>query len=332
MPRSRLIPAVGALLLAAAAAGSVVLLRDQEPRPANAAYRISYAVEDLVSGRRTTEVVEVDRPRLSRRLLPEGGSATTESGVFDRVGEQWRQLAVIPPGEPGQDLQLTAALQWAAGEGLAQSDGTGTVAGRACSWWVTREPLDVGSFAAATPADRARSCVDVAGRLLADTWRADGRDVRRRTATEITALAAVAVFDGTTPAAIDPQLQTTVVERLSAPTADLVGPVPLPGAKLVAAARFVDVAPGSTDVVRRGQRAVYLRNGVVVVLDQIREAAPVAPRGDADVALGVLGSGRIRAIGGGLVVEVQVGTGLLRVRSGLPLEELVDWLGTLRPV
>ena len=56
---------------------------------------------------------------------------------------------------------------------------------------------------------------------------------------------------------------------------------------------------------------------------------PVLPRGDRTVRLGALGTGHVRATGGGLVIEITIGEGLLRVRSGLPYAELVAWLRTL---
>lgn len=334
-PLNRL-AAAAALLVGAAAVAGLVLLRDEETTergPASSGSRVTYDVVDVATGARTTEVVEVDRPQASRRLLPGGGgSATTDSGVFDRVDGHWRQLAVVPPGEPGQDLQLTASLAWAETVGFARRDGAGTVAGTGCTWWLTREPLDVGSVAAATATDRARSCVDETGRLLADSWRAGGRDLRTRTATRVERLARLHPFDGSTPAPIVAGLTTTAVEQLPTPTADLVVDPVLPGAVVTAAVRYLDVAPGSTEIVRRVQRTVLSRDGALVVLDQVREQQAVAPRGDAEVELGPLGRGRVRATGGGLVVEVAVGTGLVRVRSGLPLADVTAWMRTLQPV
>lgn len=329
-PLNRL--AAASLLLVGVGAAAVVWLGDDDPPAPSSAYQIAYAVEDLATGTRTTELLEVDRPRVSRRMLDGGGSATTASGVYDRSPEgRWRQLAVVPPGEVGPDLQLTAALTWAGAQGLAAQDGGATVAGRRCTWWLTREPLDLNAFAPATARDRTRSCVGDDGLLLADTWRADGRDLRRRTATAVRALPSVVAFDGSTPDPIDPRLVTTVVQPLQRPERDLVQPAPPPGAELLHAVRSVDVTPGTTDVVRRTQRTVYLQAGVLVVLDQVQETAgPPTPRGDRDVALGRLGTGRVRATGGGLVVEVRVADGLLRVRSGWDLAPLAAWLGDLQ--
>lgn len=331
--RTRTHVSVAALLvLASVTIAALWLTREGTHAPLS--YRIAYDVEDLPTGVRTTEVLEIDRPLVSRRLLPSRGSATAGTGVYDRTDAgQWRQLAVVGPAEPGQDLQLTAPLTWAASVGLARQDGSGSVAGHACTWWLTREPLDVATFAAATAADRVRSCVDADGRLLADTWRSGGTELRRRTATSVRMGVVVRAFDGATPEPIDPRLVTTAVQELAEPVGELVRPVSPDGAELRAAARVLDAVPGGTDLARRTQRAVYVKGEVVVVLDQIRDfVGAVAPQGDRAVQLGSLGTGQVRATGGGLVLEVRVGDGLVRVRSGLPLEQTAAWLSGLDPV
>ena len=295
------------------------------------AYRITYRVEQGVSGPATTEVLEVDPGRVSRRLLPSGGAATTESGVYDRTGDgTWRRLAVVAPGEAGHELQLGAPLAWAESAGRAARDGTGEVAGIACTWWLTARPLDVGTFSAATEQDRVRSCVDDAGRLLADEWRGGGRDLLRRTATAVEAIRMVDVFDGGQPSSIDPRLGTTAVETRSAAGEDVVVVTAPPGGALRVAVRLVEVAPGTVEAVRRAERAVFVGGGIVTVVDQIRSAEARQPRGDADVDLGPLGTGRISGTAGGLVIEVPVGGAVVRVRSGLALDALVPWLSRLQ--
>ena len=327
-PLNRLVPAV-ALLLAAAAVGTTVLLRDDDPTAAvGDALRIVYAVEDVTTQERTVEVVEVERPVRSRRLAGDNGSATTDEGVFDRVDGRWRQVAVVPPGEVGADLRLPAALSWAEGHLLASRDGTGTVAGRRCTWWLTREPLDIAVVAPATAADRTRSCVDAAGLLLADNWRSGGRDLRRRTATEVHALDAVNVFDGATPAPLQAGLVLTVVRPQDGPADDLVVLAAPPGLTLEVAVQFGDLDPGTKDVVRRTVRTVYAGQGELVVVDQVR--GPAEARG-VPVAVSSLGSGRAQATGGGIVVTVPLGPDqLLRVRSSLPYDELIAWLSSVR--
>lgn len=327
-PLNRRTRAAAALLLAAAATGGVLLLRD-EPAPAAVGdrFRITYDVVDRTTGRTVTEVQEVDRPLRSRWLTGDSGSATTEGGVYDRADGVWRQLAAVPPGEVGQDLRLSTALQWARGQGLAESAGTATVAGRRCTWWLTREPLDLAAFAAASGEDRTRSCVDDAGLLLAEQWRAGGRDLRRRTATEVRPLQRLDVFDGSTPQPLAPGLVLTAVQPERGPVDDLVRLTPPPGLSWLTGARTADVQPGTTDVTSRSVRAVYAGGGQVVVVDQVR--GPVEARGT-QVRIGRLGTGQVQATGGGLVVTVPLGEEqALRVRSSLPYDVLVGWLSGL---
>jgi hypothetical protein len=320
-----------ALLVAAAATGGVLLLRD-DPAPAAVGdrFRITYDVVDRTTGRTVTEVHEVDRPLRNRWLTGDSGSATTETGVYDRSDGAWRQLAAVSPGEVGQDLRLPAALDWARDQGLARRAGAATVAGRRCTWWLTKEPLDLAPFAAATGEDRARSCVDESGLLLAEEWRAGGRELRRRTATDVRALDRVAVFDGTTPQPLAPGLVLTAVQPEQGPVSDLVVLTPPPGLTWLTGARSSDLQPGTTEVLRRSVRAVYSGSGQVVVVDQVR--GPVETRGMA-ARFGQLGTGQVQATGGGLVVTVPLGQQqTLRVRSSLPYDVLVGWLSGLRPV
>ena len=235
----------------------------------------------------------------------------------------------MPPGEVGQDLRLPAALSWAHDQGLTEQAGTATVAGRRCTWWLTREPLDVAAFAAVSGEDRTRTCVDDAGLLLAEEWRAGGRDLRRRTATEVRPLDRVDVFDGATPQPLAGGLVLTAVQPESAAVSDLVTLTPPPGLSFLTGARTADVQPGTTEVLRRSVRAVYSgTSGRLVVVDQVR--GPLEVHG-ASVGLGALGTGRVQATGGGLVVTVPLGEEqTLRVRSSLPYDVLVDWLSGLR--
>ena len=328
-PLNRRTLLVAALLLAAAAAGAALLLMRDDPTPAAVGdrFRIRYDVVDRTTGRTVTEVHEVDRPLRSRWLTGDSGSATTETGVYDRADGAWRQLAAAPPGEVGQDLRLTAALDWAGAQGLAEQDGTATIAGRRCTWWLTREPLDLAAFAAATDEDRARTCVDGSGLLLAEEWRAGGRDLRRRTATDVRPLGNVDVFDGATPQPLAPGLVLTAVRPEPAPVSDLVTLTSPPGLTWLTGARSSDLEPGTTEVLRRSVRAVYAAAGEVVVVDQVR--GPVETRGTA-VRLGQLGAGQVQATGGGLVVTVPLGAEqTLRVRSSLPYDVLVGWLSGL---
>jgi hypothetical protein len=326
-----------ALVVAGAAVGVVLVVvraddgsgaPDQRgPDPTASGYRIAYDVTDLVAGGAMQEVVEVAPVQggtvtlpASRLLLPGGGgTATTPSGVYDRVDGTWRQLAAVAPGETGSDLRLTATLAWAEGVGRARRDGTGMVAGLDCIWWLTREPLDAGPVAAATATDRARSCVDADGRLLADTWRAGGTDLRTRTATSVAPLARLDPLDGQSPAALGPQLRTSAVESAQ-PQGD-----PPPGCSWTAAARVLEAAPGTTELARTTTRQVADCDGQPVVLDRISGPDVVAPAGDEPLLVGTR-QGSARGTAGGVVVELADGEDLLRLRTAAPLGSVLGWL------
>lgn len=328
-PLTRRLVAVALVAAAAVAGGSALLLRDAPDVPAvpGDGLRITYAVDDLTSGSRTEEVVELDRPLRSRRLVGDGGSATTETGVYDRADGGWRQIAVVAPGEVGSDLRLLAALRWADRQSLTRQDGDGNVAGRPCTWWLTREPLDLAPFAPATRADSARSCVGGDGLLLADTWRAGDRDLRRRTATSIVRPLRVDVLDGRVEP-IRPELVQVAVERRAVPVDDLVVVPPPQGLRRIGAARATEVEPGTTTPVRRFERAVYADDTDVLVVDQVR--GPLEERGE-PVDLAPLGPGWVQATGGGLVITVRLGVEQhLRVRTSIPYDVVREWLVGLR--
>lgn len=322
---------VVALVVALAVAGIVLLRADGDgdggPHPGPgvepAGYRIAYDVRDLVAGTTAQEVVEVAQVAggtASRHLLPGGaGTATTPSAVYDRVDGTWRQLAAVAPGETGSDLRLTATLAWAEGVGRARRDGSGRVAGAGCTWWLTREPLDAAPVAAATAADRARSCVDAAGRLLADTWQAGGTDLRTRTATSVTALALLDPLDGQSPSELDPRLRIAAVQS-AVPQGE-----PPPGCSWTGAARVLAAAPGTTELARTTTRQVADCDGQPVVLDRISGRDLTAPVGDEPLLVGTR-PGRARGTAGGVVVEVADGQDLLRLRTAAALGSVLGWL------
>ncbi|MEO6206154.1 MAG: hypothetical protein ABIO67_12360 [Mycobacteriales bacterium] len=290
--------------------------------------RLTYAVEDLVAAARTTEVVQLEGPLRSRQVTDFGGSATDERAVYQRVGDSWREVAAVLPGEVGAQQHAAAALRWAEGQRLARRDGVGSFLGRTCTWWLTREPLDLGAVAPATDADRARSCVNPDGLLFADTWRAGGRDLRTRSLTDYAHQTGLALLDGRSPGPLPSALITTVVSERTEPRSDLVVPVPPPGLALLLAAGSIDVVPGSTEQVRRTERAIYASSGNLLVLDQIRGAYD--SRGS-DVVLPGLGTARIQATLGGLVVSVRLAPDqYLRVRSSLPYDATFGWLSGLQ--
>lgn len=317
-PLARLVAA--GLALAVAGTTAWVARRDDSTGPATgtaSGYRITYDVQ--ASGRSSSEVVEV-LGLVSRRVAGAAGTATTASGVYDRSGGSWRQLATVAPGEAGSRWQSDVALVWAETAGLARRDGTGEVAGVGCAWWLTRDPLDAADVAAPTATDRTRSCVDAEGRLLADEWLSDGALLRRREAVRVEVLRDLDPFDGGAPAALDPRLATTAVEARE-PEGE-----PPAGCRWTSASRVLEAAPGTSDLVRRTSRRVAECGARLVVVDDVEDlTGPPAPRGVPGPDVGGLTS-TVRGTAGGLVVEVAVEGSLRRVRSGLPLGEVVAWL------
>jgi hypothetical protein len=332
-PRPPLIAAAAAVVLAVA----VVLLRASPAPPPRGwlpgappeSYRVTYRVVE--SARESVETVEVTPARtrrvVSRDGAPVSGTVTAERAVYVLSGGTWAELQIVGPGEAGDALWLRSPLASAERRGLARRDGTGTVAGRECTWWATLEPLDAGAFAAATGSSRARSCVDRAGLLLADTWTLDGREVRSRTATAVALSTTLAdPFGGATPKPLDPRLRTTVVTAVPAPA--VAAP---PGLTAERSVRLTDsdpATPGSP--VRVRARTVCRGAGEIAVVQDVQDLPGPTPLGSGTpVAAGGL-RGVLRATAGGLVVEVLRQNGhLLTVRTSLDEEAVVRWLASL---
>jgi hypothetical protein len=341
----RAIAAIAALL-AIAAAAVVFVATDSDPSPARDApggYRVVYRIEDRTENpaRISTEVVEVARPLRSRRSIrpgappggaTTGGSITTEDGVY-AVGTDntVQQVAVVLPGEPGSDLRLTTSLASAARRSLARRDGTGTVLGRECDWWVTRGPLDTDSPSPATAGDRVRSCVDAVGLLLEDDWISADRPLRHRVAVELDPapdLSGTEIFAGVSPKAIPDRIRSTVVAAGQRP--DWL--VPPSGLRELRVARGTDFDPSDLppQAQRITDRTVFASEHDFAVVDVVEDllAAPALGTG-AELRLGRNGSARLRPTPAGLVVELLGGQRLIRVRTSLSEDVLVAWLSGL---
>jgi hypothetical protein len=202
-------------LLAAGAALAACSSSDGAPAPGPSSLRVVYRVEDSAQQpvRVTTVVVDSTPPYRGRsRTLggPPPGS-TDLGGVAWDEGHQYlldpgggvRTIQVVAPGFAGTSTGLGVALPAAQSHGLVRSGGTARVAGRTCTEWVSRGPLDSDPFAPATASDRTTSCVDAEGLLLRETWTLHGRVVRTRTAVSVgrgPPLAGSGLLSGRTPA------------------------------------------------------------------------------------------------------------------------------------
>jgi hypothetical protein len=174
-----------------------------------------YRVEDSAQQpvRVTTVVVDNAPPYRGRtRTLAGPPPGTTDlGGSAADEGHQYlldpdggaRTVAAVAPGFAPTASGLAVALPAAVRHGLVRSVGTATVAGRSCTEWLSRDPLDSGPFAAASAADRTTSCVDPDGLLLSDAWTLHGTLVRTRTAVSVgrgPSLAGSGLLGGRTPA------------------------------------------------------------------------------------------------------------------------------------
>jgi hypothetical protein len=291
------------------------------PGTAPAAYRIVYT-----TGPGRAEVVEVT-PERSRQIGTRDGKTVTGTAQSDTrlylaLNGAWREAKVSPPGEPGNAALVGSALAAAERHGRITRDGTGTVLGRECTWWVTNVPFDGGPFAPANAHSSARTCVDRSGLPLADSWRTNGKTVRDRTASEVTTtgvdLSGLRLTDGQTPAPLTAALRTVQVTPRAKPVVTA-----LPG---LVAGRSVDVVePGhrrSRTVFRGGQ-------GDLAVVDELTGPAKLGTGTPADdaVDVGALGKAVLRGTQGGLVVEVLRPDGrLLSVRTTLDEDVVLGWL------
>ncbi len=325
------------------ASGPAAVAGGALPTRSPAAYRIVYRVEDPAASpvAVTTDVVEVVRPHRSRLAhyagpppggARRGGSLTLERGTFllDDQGRA-RLVQAVAPGESGADLRLATTLAFAERRQQVRRDGTGEVAGRSCTWWLSREPLDVANPAAATDTARVRSCVDDAGLLLADTWSLDDHVVRTRTAVEVAEAADLGEQSFTPPPPGEPPAVAAVVRLVAAPVEPGVGLRlrPPTGLSLVSAATVLlgDARTGQTFT----RRAVYGGAQDLLVVDQVRaQAEPPAIGVGEPVALGPVGPGVVRATPGGLVIEAMTpGHELLRIRTSLHEDVVLTWLRSL---
>lgn len=334
--------ALAAFALVALATVVVVVTRDDSGTSpqTRSGFRVVYRIEDHSGStpRVTTETVEVDRPYRSRRTVRDGdtlsgGSIVTETGVYTVAADGGVQLvAEVLPAEAGSDLRLATSLAWAAGRALVQRDGSGSVLGRACTWWVSRSPLDTATLNPATTDEITRNCVDDSGLLLEDEWRIGNELKRRRRATEVgTApdLSGAAVFAGATPKPLPAALRITVVEP-AAPSTWLVAP---PGLRADRTARATEFDPTVTppEPMRVTARTVFTSATDVVLLDEIRSFSGPPRLGDGTaVSLGLAGRGVGRATPAGLVIELVRGDRLYRVRGSVAAELLVAWLTGLQ--
>lgn len=221
-----------AVLLLLAAGTALAACSSSSPAPTGPpSLRVVYRVEDSAQQppRVTTVVVDDAPPYRGRtRTLAGPPPGTTDlGGTATDEGHQYlldadgrvRTVAAVAPGFSGTGSGLAVALPAGEHHGLVQSVGTARVAGRTCTEWLSRDPLDSGPLAPASAVDRTTSCVDADGLLLRDAWTLHGQLVRTRTAVSVgrgPSLAGPGLLSRRTPApapSTGPGEQVKVVPR-----------------------------------------------------------------------------------------------------------------------
>lgn len=346
-------PRRGLLLLACAAAtlASTAGCRQDPPPKAAPSERVVYRVVDTSTQpeRVTTVVVDSAPPYLGRTVTREGpppGGTSLGGAAWDRDRQYLVQpdgaaavVQPVAPGPSGVTTYLQVALAAAEHHALVRRAGAGSVAGRACTRWLSKEPLDGSPLAAATATDRTLSCVDDRGRLLEDVWTLGGRVVRTRTAVSVgdgPPLAGTGLLQGRTPR---PAQESQLRERVQAkPAATLAGafgiavpPAPA-GFALDASTAFITLDQGGetrTEGIvfsyRAGSRVVVLR------LEQGLGFRLADPTGGVPVTLPGGAPARLSALPTGLRLQRAARPGrLVTVVAALDETELLSWAGALR--
>jgi hypothetical protein len=335
----RRVAAGAAALVVVAAATTVVLLQDDPPAPRRTS--LSFTTEVRQSGAAThREVVEVDRPYRARlRVLAPDGQVTggfvwTESGLFTVKAEGVQRSQDVAPGRPGPDSYLDVALPVAEAQGLVRRDGTGSVLGRDCTWWLSKLPLDSVPLELPSGGEQVRSCVDEQGLVLSARWSSGGRMTVEREVVAIgsaPALTDEVLFGGTPPTG---GLGLVRVRELDAPADPPLAVKAEPPAGWVFSRAAVTATLGRPDgpPVADSDRAAYVRDGRLAVLseDQDLTGPPAPPSTGEVVDLGALGQGRLSAGFDGLSLRFLQPKGVVVSLSGhLTRAELLAWAEAL---
>ncbi|HUR14493.1 MAG TPA: hypothetical protein VM097_08365 [Mycobacteriales bacterium] len=335
------------LLLAAGTALAACSSSDDSP-PAASSVRVVYRVEDRAQEPvRVTTVIVEDAPPYrgrSRTLAGQppgttdlGGTAWDEARVYLLTPGGARVVQAVPPGFSGTARGLDVSLASALRHGLVRSTGTRQVAGRSCTEWVSKDPLDSAAFGPASATDRTTSCVDADGLLLAESWTLHGRLARTRTAISVgrgADLSGTALLSGREPVPAPtsgPGERVQVVSRAVLLKALAVAEPPAPqGFSPDREAAVIQLDPDGRIAVEggvltwvNGQRLLVLRlerglvrpltpptRGVVVPLDGARSA-------------------RLTATSVGLRLSFGQGSFVVTVTADLPEDALLAWAGSL---
>lgn len=306
-------------------------------------YRITYRVETAESAE-STDVLTLDRPFDSR--LDTGTS--TQVSTFRRLsftGAGAEPVVVAqPPGPAASDLRLDLVLP----NGVVETRGRRTIAGRECQVYRSGVPLTTGGVSAPSEDERTDTCVGADGLVLAEEYVVDGDVLLARTAVE------VEIDPEVEPAAFDVGDPTVPVDRGGGsvlevePTSRREGsfwelPAPPRGFRLHG--RYAVVPPQADvfgDPTREGELVasaadVFVRGPDVVVVDQgatLRGAEAFPPTPGARVEpIDGLGDAEVLPLPRGPELRVRLDGGrFVRVYGTVPVEDLLAVARSLREV
>ena len=333
--------AAGLAVVVAAAVALVVLLHHETPAPRRTGLTVTTEVTETSTGATRREVVDVDRPYRARLRTfaadgtPTGGFIWTESGLFTITASGVQRSQDVAPGRPGPDSYVDVALPVAESQGLVRRDGTGSVVGRACTWWLSRLALDSVPLELPSGGDRVRSCVDAEGLVLSARWTVGGRLAVVRQVTAVgpgPALTDKELFGGPAPTG---GLGLTKVRQLDTPP---VPPLALtaapPGEGWSFSRGAVTATLGRPDgpAVADSDRTTYVQDDRLAVLDESQDlvSPPEALSTGEPVALGELGQGRLSAGYDGLSLRFLRPNGVVVTLTGaLTRAQLLAWARSL---
>lgn len=339
-----------AVLLVTAGTALAACSSSSTPPPGPASVRVVYRVEDSAQQpvRVTTVVVEDAPPYRGRTRTLDGpppGGTDLGGAAYDETHQYLlgangsvRTARDVAAGFAGTAHHLDVALASAERHRLVRRLGTATVAGRACTTWLSRDPLDSGPFAAATAADSTRSCVAADGLLLRDTWTLHGRLVRTRTAVSVgrgPSLAGSGLLSGHTPApapSSGPVEQVKVVTRQVLLTALAVPEPPAPqGLSPDRQAAVIELDPDG-QVGAEGGVLTWTDGTRLLVLDLRRGLTHrlVPPTDGVPVRLDGTRSARLTPTSYGLHLTFGAGAFVVTVSTDLPEDALLAWAASLQ--
>jgi hypothetical protein len=319
------------------------------PQP-RTGWRVVYRIEDRAGAtpRITTQVVDVLPPYGARSVTFEGATAsgTSLGGAAWVRGHQYlvdadgsaHEVAQVPPSFAGPDAHLDLAMTTALRLGLVRRGGTATVAGTACTEWVSHDPLDSADIAPASATSSTTSCVDERGRLLRDSWVLSGKVVRVRTAVEVGA-PQPDPLRGATPTPLPlAQLPLLVKDEPAAKLAaalNIAVPSGPAGLRADGATALLerDLAGGTGRALREGAAFAWTDGRRLVTLQVQRglvQPEP-APTAGAPVRLASGITARLAPVVNGLQVRLLTPAGLsVQATGDLPEADLLAWVGGLR--